>query len=174
MPKSFISPKARVKSSPIHGKGLFAVAPIRKGEIVAIKGGHIMNEEELRRTDALSEMSFFQVEPSFYIGAKEKSETKQNKLFMNHSCDPNVGYRGQITFVAMRNIKPGEELTFDWAMGTDERYLWKDWKIPCNCGTPGCRKVLTPHDWRNKRLQARYRGYFATFMQDRIAGQNGS
>ncbi len=166
--QSYISPKARIKKSPIHGKGLFAVRQIKKGEIVAIKGGHIMNERELKESEALYEMTFFQIEEGFYIGAREKSEVKHNKLFMNHSCDPNVGYRGQIVFVAMREIKAGEELTFDWAMGTDESNLWKDWEIKCNCGSANCRKVLTPHDWRIKELQRRYGDYCSPFILNRI------
>ncbi len=45
---SYIAPKAAVKPSRIHGRGLFAIAPIAKGEIVCIKGGHIFNRETLR------------------------------------------------------------------------------------------------------------------------------
>ena len=92
---------------------------------------------------------------------------KRNKIF-NHSCDPNVGFNGQVVLVAMRDVKLGEELTFDWAMFTDESDIWKDYQVKCNCGKPNCRKTLTPHDWRRKDLQRRYRGYFATFVQKRI------
>ena len=49
MPKlSYISPKAAVQASPIHGRGLFAVAPIMKGEIVCVKGGYIFDRQRLR------------------------------------------------------------------------------------------------------------------------------
>ena len=44
---SYISPKATVQDSPIHGRGLFAIAPIAKGEIVCIKGGYIITREVL-------------------------------------------------------------------------------------------------------------------------------
>jgi SET domain-containing protein len=169
--RSYISPKARIRKSPIQGKGLFAIRPIKKGEIVAIKGGHIMDEETLRKSSALSEVSFVQLAPGFYIGAKDRSEVKENKIFVNHSCAPNVGFDGQVILVAMRDVEPGEELTFDWAMFTDESYIWKDYQIECNCGTQNCRKTLTPHDWRRKELQRRYRGYFATFVQGRIGSQ---
>ena len=114
-------------------------------------------------------MSFFQIERSFYIGAKRKSEVKRNKLFMNHSCNPNVGYCGQIIFVAMRDIGAGEELTFDWAMGTDESIFGKDLRFPCRCGSPKCRKVLTAHDWSRRELQSRYKGYFSTYIQKRVS-----
>src|SRR5438128_8786248 len=50
MPRlSYISAKAAVKESSIHGRGLFAIEPISKGEIVCIKGGHIFNREALEQ-----------------------------------------------------------------------------------------------------------------------------
>jgi SET domain-containing protein len=169
--RSYISPKAGIRKSPIHGKGLFAIRPIKRGEIIAIKGGHIMDEGTLRKSGALSEVSFIQLAPGFYIGAKDKSEVKRNKIFVNHSCAPNVGFNGQVILVAMRDVKPSEELTFDWAMFSDESYIWKNYQVKCNCGKSSCRKTLTPHDWRMKELQRRYRGYFATFVQKRIDAQ---
>ena len=41
-------------------------------------------------------------------------------LFLNHCCDPNVGVKGQIVFVAMRDIQPSKEITQDWAMTDDD------------------------------------------------------
>ena len=82
-----------------------------------------MDERTLRKSGALSEVSFVQLAPGFYIGAKVKSEVKGNKIFVNHSCAPNMGFNGQVVLVAMRDVEPGEELTFDWAMFTDESYV---------------------------------------------------
>jgi uncharacterized protein len=48
-PLSWRSPKTEVRQSPIQGKGLFAVADIAKGEIVMIKGGHIVSRDFLER-----------------------------------------------------------------------------------------------------------------------------
>ena len=47
LPLSYRSPKTEVRESPIHGRGLFANADIAKGEVVAVKGGHIVNREQL-------------------------------------------------------------------------------------------------------------------------------
>ena len=49
IPLSWRSPKTEVRQSPIHGKGLFATADIAKGEIVMIKGGHIVGRYFLER-----------------------------------------------------------------------------------------------------------------------------
>jgi hypothetical protein len=72
--------------------------------------------------------------------------------------------RGEITFVAMRDICAGEELTHDWAMTDDD-----DYSIECNCGAPECRKTLTGKDWQGRDLQERYAGYFSAYLARKIA-----
>ncbi|PYJ77109.1 MAG: hypothetical protein DME69_11520 [Verrucomicrobia bacterium] len=72
--------------------------------------------------------------------------------------------RGQITFVAIRNIHAGEELTHDWAMTDND-----DYSVECKCGAPNCRKILTRKDWQRPDLQARYAGYFSAYLADKIA-----
>ncbi len=160
---SYISPRARVRRSAIHGRGLFAIRPIRKGEIVAIKGGHILDRTTLRRVRGDIEESFIQIEDGLYIGAVRRSEVRGNKLFLNHSCQPNVGIRGQITFVALRNIQPGEELTYDWGMEENSRE-----RVVCLCRSRNCRGVLTGQDWKGRDLQRRYKGFFSAYLLERI------
>ena len=87
-------------------------------------------------------------------------------LFINHSCDPNVGFAGNIVLVAMRDIRPVEELTTDYALFDDY-----DGSMPCQCGAPGCRGVITGHDWQRPDLQRKYRGYFSWYLQRRIQVQ---
>lgn len=85
-------------------------------------------------------------------------------MFLNHSCSPNVGVRGEITFVAMRDIKVGEELTIDYAMIENEDYP----EMKCNCGARNCRKVITGKDWKRKDLQKKYGKYFSAFLLEKI------
>ncbi len=91
-------------------------------------------------------------------------EREASMLYSNHSCDPNLGLRGEITFVAMRAISAGEELTHDWALTDDD-----DYSVACNCGSANCRGTLTGQDWRRPELQERYRGYFSAYLVERIA-----
>lgn len=63
---------------------------------------------------------------------------------MNHSCNPNVGFNAHDDFVAMRNVKKGEELTWDY--GFDESNT--AFKMKCACGAKKCRKVVTGNDWK--------------------------
>ena len=71
--------------------------------------------------------------------------------------------RGQIVFAAMRNVAAGEELTIDYATTDDD-----DSESPCACGAPACRKVLSGRDWQRPELQARYAGWFSSYLEARI------
>jgi uncharacterized protein len=163
MSGSYISPKAHVRTSPIHGRGLFAKRSIRKGEIVAIKGGHVLDARALARVKPRIAWSYIQIDDGFFLGAARAAEVRRNKIWLNHSCHPNVGIRGQSVFVAMRAVRGGEELTYDWAMEEDGRD-----RTLCACGSARCRKVLTGRDWRKPQLQRRYAGYFSAYLAEKI------
>jgi uncharacterized protein len=163
MPASYLSPKTRVGPSPIEGRGLFARRRIRKGEIVAIKGGHVYDARELARVRRRVAASYIQIADGFFIGARTAAEVRRNKIFINHSCEPNLGIRGQIVYVALRDVAAGEELTYDWAMEENQPA-----RTQCRCGARRCRRVLTGRDWRILRLQRRYRGYFSAYLEDKI------
>ncbi len=160
---SYISPKAAVQTSAIHGRGLFALERIARDEIVCVKGGHLFNGEVLRSMPAWYRAAEIQVAEDLFIGPLTEDEREGSMIFSNHSCDPNIGVRGQIVFVAMRDIAPGEELTHDWAMTDDDDYV-----MECRCGSARCRKIVTGADWRKPELQARYRGYMSWYLQRRI------
>jgi uncharacterized protein len=162
---SYLSPKTEVRESKIHGRGLFAIADIAKNEIVAIKGGHIVDRKSLREeiTPLLGPVEI-QIGDDLFIAPVSDEERELSMLYLNHSCDPNLGLRGEITFVAMRDLHAGEELTHDWAMTDDD-----DYSVECNCGAPDCRKTLTGKDWQCPDLQRRYSGYFSAYLARKIA-----
>ena len=168
MPASYLSPKTEIRRSPIHGKGLFARRALARGEIVAIKGGHVLDAAGLAAVRDRIAFSYIQIERGFYIGARTRAEVAANKIFVNHSCDPNVGIRGQVVFVTMRPVRAGEELTYDWAM---EEMSATGPATRCTCGAPRCRGLLTGRDWRRPELQRRYRGFFSAYIQARIAAR---
>jgi len=166
-PLSYLSPKTEVRESKIHGRGLFAKADIAKDEIVAVKGGHIINRETLRGnvTPRLGPVEI-QIDKDLFIAPVTEEERENSMLYSNHSCNPNLGMRGEITFVAMRDIHAGEELTHDWAMTDDD-----DYSVECKCGAANCRKALTGTDWQRRELQKRYARYFSAYLADKIARQ---
>src|SRR5262245_1713377 len=112
-------PKTEVKDSPIHGKGLFAKETIATGEIVAVKGGHILTKQEWMTFERRLGAAEIQISEELFIAPVEQAQREGSMLYTNHSCDPNIAIQGQIVFVAMRDIAPGEELTHDWATTDD-------------------------------------------------------
>ena len=161
---SYLSPKTQVRESPIHGRGLFATADIAKDEVVAVKGGHIITREELRDINARLGPVEIQIGDDLFIAPVTDDERELSMVYSNHSCDPNLGLRGEITFVAMRDIRAGEELTHDWAMTDDD-----DSSTKCSCGVPNCRGTITGKDWQRPELQKKFAGYFSAYLAQKIA-----
>jgi SET domain-containing protein len=63
--------------------------------------------------------------------------------FINHACDPNVGYDGADDIVALRGIPADEEIRMDY--GTFSFSF--DHAFVCHCGAPWCRGKVTGRDW---------------------------
>ena len=160
---SYRSPKTRVAPSPIHGLGLFAIAQIARGEIVVAKGGHVVTREQLPDLHARLGPVEIQVAEHLFIAPVEVGEREGSMLYTNHSCAPNIGVRGEIVFVAMRDIFAGEELTHDWCMTDDDEYA-----VTCSCGALECRRTVTGKDWQRADLQERYAGFFSTYLAVKI------
>jgi SET domain-containing protein len=160
---SYLSPKVATKESSIHGTGLFAVEPIAEGEVVCVKGGYVFDRRLLDSMPGWFRAAEIQIAEDLFIGPVAEGEREGSMIFSNHSCEPNIGVRGQIVFVAMRDVLAGEELTHDWATTDDD-----DYTLACNCGAPTCRKILTGKDWRKAELQEKYRGYISSYLQEKI------
>jgi SET domain-containing protein len=160
---SYRSPKTEVRASGTHGRGLFAARAIREGEIVSIRGGHILPRRLPRGLRPPRGYWGYPIAGGFVLGPLTRREADSVMMFLNHSCEPNVGIQGQIIFVAMRDIRRGEELTIDYAMfGGDPR------PMRCACQAKACRGVVTAADWRRADLRRKYRGYFSSYLQRKM------
>jgi len=164
---SWLSPKTEKRISPIGGRGLFARHALSAGEVVAVKGGAIMDSAAFELVRNQVSPAEIQIEDDLYIAPRTAAEVETNILCLNHSCRPNVGVRGQITFVAMYDISAGSELTIDYAMIDGDPAV----RMECSCGTPECRKVITGGDWRLPELRRRYAGYFSRYIQERFGAR---
>jgi SET domain-containing protein len=160
---TYRSPRTEVRPSPIHGRGLFARAAITAGDIVAVKGGHVLTAAQWAALEPALGAAEIQLTDDLVIAPVDREHRDGSMLFTNHSCDPNLAIQGQIVLVAMRDIAPGEELTIDWATTDDG-----DYTLACRCGSPRCRRVVTGKDWMKPELQERYRGWFCWFLQRKI------
>jgi hypothetical protein len=109
-----------------------------------------------------------QINENFVIGMRNEEDI-QPADHVNHSCDPNCGFKGQIRLVTMRDISVGEEITFDYAMvlcATKENGL--QYEMNCRCGSKNCRKFVTADDWKSLDLQKKYHGYFQEYLTEKI------
>jgi hypothetical protein len=167
---SYITPKARKgEPSAIEGRGLVAVAPIPADEVVAIKGGHIVDTQTLSALPERLRNSEVQIADGFHLVAVEEAEYEPVMLFLNHSCEPNVGFAGNIVLVAMRDIRQGEELITDYALMDDY-----DGAMECHCGTASCRRTIGGRDWQRPELQRKYGHYFSWYLRRKQDAGPGS
>ena len=164
---SYLSPKVKARPSGIDRRGIFAVRPIKKGEVVCVWGGYVITQKEF---DALAKKQFRNIDDyatkvadGFYLVSCKKGGLEDDDFF-NHSCDPNCGIQGHLLMTATRNIRRDEELTYDYAM-TDADY---DYSFKCGCGAKGCRRQITTNDWRDRALRRKYKGYFSWYVQTKI------
>lgn len=97
MIKSVLSPKVEVRINSLNGKGIFAKENIKKGEIVFIKGGHILTRDKIFSSGVIN--SYFPLNDIYFLGATNKEEEEYIKLYQNHSCNPNVGLNGEIVTI---------------------------------------------------------------------------
>lgn len=160
---TYRSPMTEVRDSPIHGNGLFAKEAIAAGEIVTVKGGHILTKQEWTTLERSLGSAEIQISEELFVAPVEQAQRDGSMIYTNHSCDPNIVIQGQIVFVAMRDIAPGEELTHDWATADDQ-----DYEMECKCGSWNCREIVTGKDWMKKDLQEKYKGWFCWFIQRKI------
>ncbi len=92
----------------------------------------------------------------------------EDAFFFNHSCEPNAGIKGQIFLVAMRDIEPDEEVTFDYAMCLHRVEGLPPYRLECLCSYDNCRKIITDDDWKLSELQKKYDGWFSWYLQEKI------
>ncbi|GIX24846.1 MULTISPECIES: SET domain-containing protein-lysine N-methyltransferase [Caldimonas] len=140
--------RIQVRRSSVHGKGVFAVAPIRAGErIIEYKGEVITWAEALRRhphdPSDPHHTFYFHIDDGHVIDAKYGGNAAR---WINHACNPNCEadeVNGRVFIKALRDIAPGEELFYDYRLVIDERYTPKLKKqYECRCGAPNCRRTM--------------------------------
>jgi uncharacterized protein len=164
-PLSWIDPRLEARASSIHGRGLFATAPIRQGEVVIAWGGVLFTWEDICAGKAV-EHGYAAIRKGVFLGHTTE-EGNSDEDFMNHSCNPNLWMTDEITWVAKRDIHAGEEVTGDCAMywGDDggDAMTWE-----CHCGSALCRKKFTTQDWQMPELHERYGNHFAPYINEHI------
>ena len=142
----------KVKKSEIDNYGLYAVKDIKdRTRIIEYKGKILTKKqvEENSKFDNDKAIYLFNINKKYDLDGDFKYNTAR---LINHSCDPNCEVYGaglKVWVYAIRDIKKGEELTYDYGFGYDEYY--KD--FPCKCGSKNCVGFIVREGsrWRIKK-----------------------
>jgi len=172
-----LNPKIRVSTGGIHGNCWFANQDIPKGEwlwkagewdtnaetLVPVEEVHKWSQEKQDRFLALAYM----VNPTTYSGFPDGLEVPAEILqenYVNHCCDGNGWYESGELLVALKDIKSGEEIAYDYALTeSDPEFL-----LNCRCGKAKCRGKITGLDYKKKELQDLYGNHFLPYINDLI------
>lgn len=160
-----LHPDIKKYESTIEGSGLVACKSIKKGIVICRKGKSDYQEltiEELRNI------------PDRHLPYRVGGEIILNtdgSEYMNHSCYPNTWWLDDDTMTAIRDIHPGEEISYDY--GTSEAHLWWHAKWECKCASDICRKVITGRDCLDPAFQERYRGHLPSWTVKFIIKNRG-
>lgn len=161
--RGYCSNKVVVKDTGLKGYGLFSKSIIKKNEIVLIWQGWVIKKSNLLKSKKRYLRDAIQINEDFFVGCVSNDDLEKSD-YINHSCEPNAGFYGDLTIVAMRDIAVGEEITFDYAMCDDLSEL----KMDCSCSSKKCRKVISGRDWMLDDLQRKYKGYFSNYITSNI------
>ncbi len=146
--------KITTRRSAIHGNGMFAVASLKKGERLIEYKGRRRTHKDVDAGDSGDVDSghtfLFTLDDSWVIDANFEGNDAR---WINHSCAPNCeavldededdGSHSRVFIEAIRAIKPGEELTYDYGITLAERHTPRLKKIwACRCGSKKCTGTM--------------------------------
>ena len=147
--------KIAARKSDIHGNGVFAIAPIAKGERVIEYKGRRRTHEDVDAGDTGDVDSghtfLFTLNDKYVIDANVGGNVAR---WINHSCDPNCEAvwdeadsgkpkEDRILIEATRDIRAGEELTYNYGITLDEPHTAKLKKVwACRCGSKKCTGTM--------------------------------
>jgi uncharacterized protein len=133
-PHCWLHPEVEVQRSEIAGRGVFATGDLPGGTVVWRLGGPASEHEVLAAEDL---------------------------RFVNHACDPVLGWVDGHSLATMTDVAAGTELVTDYAMSIVE----PAWVLRCHCPSYRCRQMVEGTDWQITQLQQRYDGWWAPHVQ---------
>ena len=141
----------KIKKSKIDKNGLYANCNIKRGtKIIEYKGKlvTVKNSEKDPKFDNSKAIYLFGINKKYDLDGNFSFNTAR---LINHSCEPNCEVFGEglkVWVFAMKNIKKGEELSYDYGFSFDQDYK----NYPCNCGSKNCAGYIIREGsrWRIK------------------------
>jgi SET domain-containing protein len=136
----FTAYRLRVGPSEIHRWGVYAVESIpARRKVIEYTGERISRRETKKRSER--ELNYLFTLDSYWT--IDGSVNGSGAQYINHCCEPNLAariVRGHILYLAVRDIRAGEELTVDYHFDADVE------KVPCACGSLKCRGTINIKD----------------------------
>jgi SET domain-containing protein len=160
------------KSRLVSGqRGVFATASIAEGTALMVMGGAIIDIETHNRIGEFAENYGMDISEEHSFCPKDEEELEQMpQCIINHSCDPNAGFRDRLHIVAIKDIEAGDEIAYDYGFllfcNPDNHF---EFAIECTCRNPRCRQTITVHDWKLPELQQKYGKWFQPFLREKFA-----
>lgn len=164
-------PRATIKLKPsrvVKGEiGAFAMRNFAQGEI-------IVRSEEFQDNNQMTINEYYLLDKETRALVKAHGTITIETVYMpenlnhlravnyfNHSCSPNIGFDEEDNYIAVRNIRKGEELLLDYSfLNTNPRYRMK-----CCCGAIGCRGVVTGTQWKDEDYVRKFYHYFCSTVK---------
>jgi SET domain-containing protein len=138
-----------IKSSKLQGMGVYAVKNFKKGSVIlVIDDTHVVTDH--------SKLTKYQLDYKTDLLAGGKVILMQPpEVYINHSCNPNTFVKtvsGVRNVIAIKEIKRGEEITYDYSINGSN-----DGTFECHCGSKNCRGVYQGNFFKlPKKLQIKY------------------
>lgn len=127
------------------GRGVFAARLIRAGEtIVHYHGRRFERDDPIHHTAEAAML--------LQTGARTYILPDSPAVYVNHSCSPNAGLVGNRRLVALVDIAPREQVTFDYSTTMDDGL----WSLECRCGHRECRGIIEDFRLLPGHVQQRY------------------
>lgn len=124
-----------VKETGKYGQGVFAKADFKAGEVIHVFGGVRFSAKEF--VERLCSGNG-RLDDPLQIGKRTYLDLDDFSRRFNHSCDPNAGMRKTCEIFAIRDIRRGEEIVYDYSLTVAPT----EWEMKCRCGSARCRKIV--------------------------------
>jgi hypothetical protein len=141
------------------GLGVFAHRDIARGEVILSIDGPTINFAETKRRGPWECMAL-------QIGCDRYVDTRPPGVLVNHSCDPNAGISQDKCLLAIRGIRKGQEIRYDYSTTMEE----KSFIMSCLCRSSACRKVVGAFSALPRQIRERYisLGIVMSFILERM------
>lgn len=147
--------------------GLFATRDIKVGETIFYAQGERLNLHVTSKTLSARYANALGIKRDNWINPPDSNPLR----FLNHSCEPNAGIKGEVTIVARKPIKKDEHITIDYSI-TECDELWT-LETTCSCDTKKCRKIISSIQSLPLKTFKQYLPYINRHMQLEYRKANG-